>query len=207
MSSHLEPRTRQYLGVVITALVLGLNLTSSAYAQTRQPRPASPPQTTTLVPPSHWTVTPFVGFGFSGDLDSATGALGAAGGYVWSDRVSLEGEFNFLPSSEAGGLIEVDTRVWSLTGNLLYHFAGRRMVPYGVIGLGFGHGSADLNNSTVITTDTSSTNFVVNFGGGVEHRIAKRAAVRGDLRYFFGGDLVPDFWRLSAGINFDVGRR
>jgi hypothetical protein len=28
-----------------------------------------------------------------------------------------------------------------------------------------------------------------------------------DLRSFFGGDLVPDFWRLSGGVTFDLGGR
>jgi hypothetical protein len=101
------------------------------------------------------------GFGFSGHLDSATGAVGAAAGYVWNDRVAFEGELNFLPSSEADGLAEVDTKVWSLTGNLLYHFAGRRVVPYGVIGIEFGHANADPDNS-LATVDDSSTSFIVN---------------------------------------------
>jgi len=45
---------------------------------------------------------------------------------------------------------------------------------------------------------------VVNFGGGVERRINDRIGFRGDLRYFFGGDLVPDYWRLGAGLTFAV---
>jgi hypothetical protein len=204
MSSVIHVRSHRHLSIAFVTVALAVVGAARAAAQT------TTPQTTTLVPPAHWSVTPFAGFGFSGDLDSPTGALGAAAGYVWSERVSFEGEFNFLPSSEIGGLVEVDTKVWSLTGNLLYHFAGRRVVPYGVFGLGFGHGWVDLDSTTVSSTvpaDTSSTSFIVNFGGGVEHRIANRAAVRGDLRYFFGGDLVPDYWRLSAGINFDLGRR
>jgi opacity protein-like surface antigen len=152
-------------------------------------------------------VTPFVGIGFSGDLDSATGALGAAAGYVWSDRLTVEGEFNVLPSSEANGVVEVSTHVWSLTGNALYHFSGRKFVPYGVVGIGFGHGSTDLDGLGLTGVDTSSTEFVLNFGGGVERRLTDRLGFRGDLRYFFGGDLVPDYWRLGAGITIDLGGR
>jgi hypothetical protein len=186
------------------ACAIGLTLADAAAAQT----PAAPaPSTRNVFNPGHWTVTPFIGVGFSGDVDSATGALGAAAGYVWSDRMSFEGEFNVLPSSEANGVIEVGTRVWSLTGNVLYHFNGRTVVPYGVVGIGFGHTSADLKNSTLTSLDTSSTEFVLNFGGGVERRWTERLAVRGDLRYFFGGDLVPDYWRLSGGVTFDIGRR
>jgi opacity protein-like surface antigen len=189
---------------ITVACAFSLTLADVAAAQTTS---AAAPSTTTVFSPGHWTVTPFIGVGFSGDVDSATGALGAAAGYVWSDRMSFEGEFNVLPSSEANGVVEVATKVWSLTGNVLYHFSGRTVVPYGVVGIGFGHASADLGTSTSPNVDSSSSEFVLNFGGGVERRWTERLAVRGDLRYFFGGDLVPDYWRLSGGVMFDIRRR
>jgi len=166
-------------------------------------------QTSAPADGAQWNVTPFVGFGFSGDLDSGTGAVGVAAGYNWSPSVSLEGELNILPSSENGGLVEVDSNAWSLTGNLLYHFAPRAFRPYGVIGLGFGHASADVSPSTpgLGALDPSSTEFVVNFGGGVERAIRANIHFRGDLRYFVGGDLVPDYWRLGAGLRFGLGGR
>lgn len=188
------------------AVAISLTFADAAAAQTAAAPPPAP-STTTVFSPGHWTVTPFIGVGFSGDVDSATGALGAAAGYVWSDRMSFEGEFNVLPSSEANGVVEVSTNVWSLTGNVLYHFSGQKFVPYGVVGIGFGHASADLTNSPLANVNTSSTQFVLNFGGGVERRWTERLAVRGDLRYFFGGDLVPDYWRLSGGVTFDMGGR
>jgi opacity protein-like surface antigen len=159
--------------------------------------------------PGQWNVTPFAGFGFSGDLDSATGALGVAAGYNWSRIISLEGELNVLPSSENGGLVEVNSNAWSLTGNLLYHFAPRAFRPYGVIGVGFGHATVDVSPSTpgLSTLNSSSTEFVVNFGGGVERAIRENIHFRGDLRYFVGGDLVPDYWRVGAGLRFALGRR
>jgi len=151
-----------------------------------------------------------IGTAFSGDVDSPTVVLGVAGGYRWTPRVTLEGEFNLLPSSEASGLLEVDTTIWNLTGNLLYHFAQRPWRPYGAFGIGLGHGSADLNSSNPALANlanTSSTEFVVNFGGGVERSIRDGIRFRGDLRYFFGGDLVADYWRLGLGVSFDVLRR
>jgi len=27
------------------------------------------------------------------------------------------------------------------------------------------------------------------------------------MRFFFGGNLVPEYWRLSAGVQFGIGRR
>ena len=147
-----------------------LGAVSTARAQAPQP-----PAITNLFDQGHWTATPFIGVGFSGDLDSATGALGAAGGYVWSSRVALEGEFNVLPSSELSGFVEVDNKVWSLTGNILYHFPGRNFVPYGLVGIGFGHGKVDIDatNPLFVNRSTSSTEFIVNFGGGAEKKTAR----------------------------------
>jgi opacity protein-like surface antigen len=185
-----------YVFRTITALaVASTALTGVATAQQAG-------QTTTTIPPEMWTATPFVGFAFSGDLDSATGAIGIAGGYVWSPRLSFEGELNFLPSSENSGLVEVNTSVVSFTANALYHFSGRRWVPYGVGGIGFGHAKADVspNDPVLATFDDTSNSFVAAIGGGVEHALRNNTAVRGDFRYMFGGDLVPDYWRLTAGV-------
>jgi opacity protein-like surface antigen len=208
MRLHVMNRSIATLATV--AGITGLCLVPVA-AQAQSP--ASPsqtarPTTTTFGSPT-WTVTPFAGVGFSGDLDSGAGAIGVAAGYNWRPQVSLEAELSSLPSSEAGGLVEVNSSMWSLTGNLLYHFNKRPWVPYGAIGLGFGHGSVDVNSNDAFINqlDTSDTEFVFNFGGGFERRFARRTAFRGDLRYFFGGDLVPDYWRLGAGLTFGLGGR
>jgi opacity protein-like surface antigen len=185
---------------LIFRTTLALMLTSAALTQTAAAQSAA--RTTTTITEGHWTATPFVGVGFSGDLDSATGAIGIAGGYVWSPRLSFEGELNFLPSSENGGLIEVDTSVGSFTANALYHFAGRTWIPYGVGGIGVGHSSADVdsNDPLLESLGDSSTEFVANIGGGVERALQNNTALRADFRYMFGGDLVPDYWRLSVGV-------
>jgi opacity protein-like surface antigen len=198
-------RTYKPLTLII-ALLCWAGLERTALAQTAPPPPPGA-TTTTVFTPGNFVVTPFVGLGFSGDLDSGTGTLGAAAGYVWTERVSLEAELNVLPSSEASGLIEVGTHSWTLTGNVLYHFSGRTWVPYGVFGIGFGHGGADVTDTGIAGTSTlnpSSTEFVANLGGGVERRINDRMGFRGDLRYQFGGNFVPDYWRLSAGVTFGL---
>ena len=195
-------RVRQF--ILRTAITLAL--ASMVFTGTAAAQPAG--QTTTTIPTGYWTVTPFVGVGFSGDLDSGTGAIGVAGGYVWNPRVSFEAELNFLPSSENNGLVEVSSSAWSMTGNALYHFAGRNWVPYGVAGIGFGHASVDLNSTDPLfdSFDSSSTEFVANIGGGVERAFRNNTAFRGDFRYMFGGDLVPDYWRLSAGVTLGFGK-
>jgi hypothetical protein len=129
---------------------------------------------------------------------------------VWNDRVTFEGDLSFVPDGESNGLAEVSTNAWSLTGNVLYHFSGRRWVPYGAFGLGVGHGNADVDEVDqpgLPNLADSSTELVVNFGGGLERRLNSRFGVRGDLRYFFGGDLVPDYWRVSGGLMVDLGGR
>lgn len=189
------------LRTVITLAIASTALTGTAAAQAAG-------QTTTTIPTGYWTLTPFVGVGFSGDLDSGTGAVGVAGGYVWSPRLSFEADLSFLPSSENNGLVEVASSAFSLTADALYHFAGRNWVPYGAAGIGVGHASVDLSSTDPLfgTLDTSSTAFVANIGGGVERAFRNNTAVRGDFRYMFGGDLVPDYWRLSAGVTLGFGK-
>ena len=184
-------------GMILATMMLGA-ATRAAAQQTTAPK-------TTEITRGEWSVTPFIGFGFSGDLDSATGALGVAGGYGWSPAITLEGEFNSLPASENNGLVEVDSKAWSLAANLLYHFAPRPFRPYGAIGLGVGHATVDDDPQLPPNFALSSTVFVVNFGGGVEKPIRDNIHFRGDLRYFFGGDLVPDYWRFSVGLRFVIG--
>jgi Outer membrane protein beta-barrel domain len=194
---------------LIIAIVCSAGLGGSAFAQSAPAVPAGS-TTTTVFTPGTWTVTPSIGVGFSGDLDSGTTALGVAGGYVWSERVSFEGQFDVLPSSENNGLIEVGSHSWTLTANALYHFSGKTWVPYGLFGIGFGHGGADVNDTGIAgasTLNPSSTEFVADLGGGVERRINDRMGFRGDLRYQFGGNFVPNYWRLGVGVTFGLQSR
>lgn len=196
VSEHISTR-QPFLVVLIAAATF-----ASAHSVSAQSASALPA-------PGQWSVSPFAAVGFSGDLDSATKAFGAAAGYAWTPRVSFEGELNILPTSEASGVFEFDTHVWSLTGNALYHFAEQPFVPYGVVGIGFAHAGADTSDPRVPALPniaTSSNNFIVNFGGGIQRALTPVVSLRGDLRYFFGGDLVPDYWRLGAGVSFNLGQ-
>jgi len=192
-------RARRVAGALIAAALFAIPHSASAQGTSA----AAPLQT------GQWTVTPVVGTAFSGDVDSPTVVLGVAGGYNWSPKISFEGEFNVLPSSEQTGVVELDTRVWNITGNMLYRFSGNsHFVPYGAIGLGVGHGSANVKNTgdpLLNSVSTSSNALVVNFGGGLERSLNDAIKVRGDLRYFFGGDLVASYWRFGIGVSFNVG--
>jgi opacity protein-like surface antigen len=193
---NLTALSRQTKSITIASLVAVASLLGTGVARAQS---ADGP-----IVPGEVTITPFIGFGFSGDLDSATGALGVAGGYNYNSKISIEGEFNLLPSPENNGAIEVDSTSWSLTGNLLYHFTKKNnFTPYAVVGIGVGHSSVDVDGTILQgILDASSTQFVANIGGGVERPFSDRLRFRGDLRYLFGGDTVPDYWRLSAGVTW-----
>jgi opacity protein-like surface antigen len=195
--------TIQRTGLRCAAMILTVIAVAHGASAQTAPNTAPPLET------GEWTVTPMIGTGFSGDLDSPTVLIGVAGGYNWNPKVSLEGEFNLLPSSESSGVIELSTKIWNVTGNLLYHFSEKPFVPYAAVGLGLGHGSADVNVTDPLlnSVSSSSTEFVFNFGGGVERAIHDGIRFRGDLRYFFGGDLVADYWRLGLGLSFDIAHR
>jgi opacity protein-like surface antigen len=188
---------------------------ATAPAQAQQPADPNTPQAfgppdPTLIAADEWTFTPFVGFGFGGELENSPLALGAAAAYNWSSRWAFEGELGILPGGSAGDFFEVDTTVWSLTANAIYHFAGNdRVVPYGAFGLGVINGSADMDELDLIDDeliDGSDTALAVNFGGGIRTRLAEQAQFRADLRYVNGDDLAPSHWRLYAGLTFPLGR-
>jgi opacity protein-like surface antigen len=191
-------RSRLFFRAAWCAATL-LTITAAAHAQTAGT--GAP-----VLDVGSWTITPFGDVAFSGDLDSGTGGLGVAAGYNWRPQISIEAELSTLPSSETGGLVEVDSSLWALTGNVLYHFAQRPWRPYGAVGIGIGHGSVDVksNDPVLAAADSADSEFVFNFGGGVERQVRDRIAIRGDLRYFFGGDLVPDYWRLGIGATFNI---
>ena len=160
---------------------------------------------------AHATVTPFIGASFAGDLDGGTLGVGADASYNWDSRISLEGEFMALPSTTQNSLVSFDASTWNVTANLLYHFNEtnkRSLIPYAAAGLGVGHGSTDFNlaNTGLGDISTSSTSLVVDLGGGVKKHLTNTTMLRGDVRYFTGNDLVPDFLRIAVGVGFDLGR-
>jgi opacity protein-like surface antigen len=189
----------------LAAAAFAVTMITVASATSAQAQPAAAQATTTsLTDTGTWTITPSIGVGFSGDLDSGTAVYGVAAGYTYTPRLSFEGNFSYL-QPEVSGPREYDAKSWALFADALYHFAGRRYVPYVAAGLGLGYASVD--SDEVVgggSFDDSSTRLVFNFGGGVERQIREKIALRGDLRYLFGGNLVPDYWRASVGVSFQL---
>lgn len=157
-------------------------------------------QTAPLPPePEGVTLTPFIGAGFGGDLESAPFTFGAAIGYGLTERWAIEGDLYFQPDATEGQLVEFDTALWGLSANVLYHFTADRFTPYVAGGVGFANADTDLEDGGLVTDDTSSK-FVWDWGGGVKAALTDRFGLRADLRYFTGDELVPDQWRIYGGV-------
>jgi opacity protein-like surface antigen len=152
-----------------------------------------------------WSITPFLGVGFGGNLEDSPLTLGFAAGYNVTPRIGVEGEFSYVRAAGQGVPITFDTSVYTFSGNVLYHFAAEQVAPYVTLGIGLGHARADLEG-LFVDVDETSTEFALNFGGGVKANMGANLRFRGDVRYFNGNDLVPDFWRAYAGLQFLLGR-
>lgn len=194
---------RRFPIVTVAATALFLAVAGLASAQTTSTAP--PVQTTGPEPlaaePEAFTLTPFLGVGFSGNLENAPAAFGVALGYGLTPRVAVEGDLSFSPNGEQGVITEFDTSVWSLSANLLYHFTpDYDVTPYVVGGLGILSGDADIEDVTPLVTDDTSTVFAWNIGAGVKTAMSERWGLRGDLRFFNGDDFAPDHWRLFGGV-------
>jgi len=165
----------------------------------------SPAAAQTLPAPRTWSITPFLhtslGIGDPAPDDSI--GLGAAVTYDWTSKLAFEGEVSHL-FDIAGNSADIDWSVTNLSANAVYRFDTRHVTPYATFGLGLEHSSERLKetDSLALIADFSATEFVVNFGGGLQYEIDKRWKARADLRRFQANDLAPDFWRLYGGLTF-----
>ena len=191
--------------LTIAAVLCLMAIAGTADAQdTPASTPAVPQQTDAFapLPPAGegFSLTPFVAAGFAGDYEDAPAAFGLALGYGANERVSLEGEFGLAPSGTQGEFLQADTSVWTLSGNVLYHFAQPQFTPYLALGLGVMGSDPDVSDELFPDTDDSTTTFAWNWGGGLKSALNDRVGLRGDLRYFNGSDLAPDHWRIYGGV-------
>lgn len=156
--------------------------------------------------PDSWTVTPFLHTSVDvGDPapDNSIG-LGVAVGYDWTPNLGFEGELSHL-FDVAGDSADVDWSVTNFSANAVYHFDVMRVTPYATLGLGFERSSQSFDDSPD-PDDTSANEVSVNFGGGVKYLLNDKWFARADLRRFASNDLAPDYWRLYAGLTYNLGR-
>jgi opacity protein-like surface antigen len=167
-----------------------MTVSTAVFAQTPAPLPPEPEGV---------TLTPFIGTGFGGDLESAPVSFGGALGYGLTTKLAVEGELFFEPNGTQGDVVEFDTHLWGMSANVLYHFTGKQVTPYVAGGLGFINADSDLE-SVGLANDDTTTQFAWNWGGGIKSALSDRYGVRADLRYITGDDLAPSHWRLYGGV-------
>ena len=185
------------------ALILSVSLfnppTAAAQAAAQQP----PAAAISGLPPDveAFTLTPFIGAGFAGDLENTPADFGLALGYGANRWISLEGELSLAPSVTQGEVLQFDTNYWSLSGNVLYHFFQPQFTPYVTLGLGVVGSNPDLDLSGILgDEDSSTTSFAWNYGTGIKAAFSDRIGIRGDLRYFNAREVAPDHFRIYAGL-------
>jgi opacity protein-like surface antigen len=183
-----------FRGLVTIAFVLGVSASTLAQSSQSQGTFSALPEE-----PEGFTVTPFLGLGFAGDLENSPTTFGVAAGFGLSERLSLEGDVYWAPGGEQGPIVALDTSVWSVSGNVLYHFTAENFTPY-IVG-GVGVMGADTNAEELgLEVDDTDTKFAWNWGAGVKSALSERIGLRADLRFFNGDELVPDHWRLVGGV-------
>src|SRR5690606_4086153 len=102
--------------------------------------------------PEGLSLTPFVDIGFAGDYENTPAGFGVALGYGATNRIALEADLSFTPDGDL--LADVDSSVWSLSGNLLYHFLAEDFTPYLAIGLGVLGSHTDAEDLGLVDDDT-----------------------------------------------------
>src|SRR5690606_10836109 len=110
--ASMSVRVRRIRDLVCGGAVLAVLSAAPVFAQDPAPAPAPPPaqQQQTFAPlppePEGFTLAPFLGAGFSGDLESAPAAFGLAVGYGATERLTFEGELGLAPNGTTGVPIE-----------------------------------------------------------------------------------------------------
>jgi opacity protein-like surface antigen len=181
-----------------------------------------------------WTITPFVGWTFGGAADINTGSsgsqtsstferkidFGASLARMGSGPIGFEIDFayssNFFETSTPpSGFFKFtkDSRLTTLTGNVVIGAHGGSIRPYAVGGVGLIR--TKLQDFDERFPLSSKNYFGLDVGGGVMGFFSDNAGLRGDVRYFrsLGGTSYSEnsggvalsafnFWRASLGVSF-----
>lgn len=137
-----------------------------------------------------------------GVLDDAL-SLGLAAGVRFNDRVGIEADFKYLPTtvraSTGGSGTVSDVSLFLLGGNLSLYLPVRtsRIEPFLTAGAG-----AKIYDPDYDGADTES-DFTVNFGGGANLRLTPAVALRVDVRDYISS-LDPEMSGLDSTIQHDL---
>ena len=176
---------------------------------------------------AEWALTPFIGWSFGGsaridagsarDNSSATFKrridYGASLVAMGKGPVGFEIDFGYSPNffedhtSGSGFRLTNDSRVTTLTGNVIIGAHGGPIRPYVVGGVGLIR--TNLHN-VERPQDSTHNQLGMDVGGGVIGFLAQNLGLRGDIRYFRSFHNTSDyptledftFWRGSVGVSF-----
>ena len=187
--------------------VLAPRIVSAVFASVLFAAGVTPASAQDLPEPRTWTVTPFLhtSLGTGDPAPDNSAGLGVGVTYDWTRRLAFEGEVGHL-FDVAGDNADIDWSVSTFAANALYRFDTKYVTPYATFGIGLERSSENLKStdSLALLADYSTTEFTINFGGGLTRALNDRWQVRADLRRFQANDLAPDFWRLYGGLTFKL---
>jgi opacity protein-like surface antigen len=175
---------------------------------------------------AEWVLTPFVGWTFGGSArinagsarDNASATFtpkinyGASLAAMRTGVVGFEIDVGHSPNffedhtSGSGFRLTNDSRVTTLTGNVIVGAHGGPIRPYVVGGAGLIR--TNLHN-VQRQQDSANNHFGINVGGGVIGLLSQNLGLRGDIRYFRSFHDTTDFptledftfWRGSVGVS------
>jgi hypothetical protein len=105
--------------------------------------------------------------------------VGVAGGYRLHPNIAVEGLFQWLGTSDIGGIPVV--KRWDATANVRVSTSGR-VQPYAVVGGGYG--------SLQLGPTPSVGGFVARFGGGLDVYVTNNIALYTEVAYMLAtGDI------------------
>jgi len=138
---------------------------------------------------------------------SVAGSVGAA----YTERIFFQGELSYIPLG--GGSVnllgvESEGSAKAINFNAGAQFLFPRsaaIAPYAGIGLGILRSTASASTTfggQTFGSDTSSTDFYVNLGGGVRYYMSDRWGIKPEFMLFAGSET---YIRVGAGVFFQFG--
>ena len=148
--------------------------------------------------PGGFELTPLVGgYVFEANQDLENGlAAGLGFGYHITKHWGVEGIFNYIDTKFDSTGEDVDGYLYHLDG--LYHFRpDKRLVPYLSAGVG----------GITLAPDkgSSSTDPLLNGGGGLKYFLTDFIALRGDVRYILAFGSTQNNLAFTFGVTFNFG--
>lgn len=147
------------------------------------------------------------GYTFDGNQNLKTNfASGARLGYNLNGNWGIEGQFTYVPLKPTLATVRDMGDLYSLRGDLLYHFMPEnRFVPFVVLG----GGVSKMTKNIFSDGDEDGT---FDYGAGMKYFLNDRVALRGDVRHILSVNIskshAEDNWsnyEYTAGLAFQFG--